>query len=408
MRRFNGFTSICSKIRLATVKTLAIAALVSGTLASAQTLTVLHTFNGTDGIFPNAPLLRDASGTLYGTTSSGGVAGDGTVFKLDRSGNFTTLYQFTGPDGMWPGGALILDSAGSLYGTTELGGANNGGVVFKVDSAGNETTLYTFGASATDGRQPLSGLIRDASGNLYGTTEVGGTGGAGTLFKLDGAGAETILHNFVGSSPDGQYPSGNMVLVQNRFYGTTSFGGASDMGTAFVVTTSGKEEVLFSFGGTTGESAYGGLVRGAGGYLYGASEFGGDLTCNAVSSGCGTVYKLDTKGNQTVLYSFLGVPDGDAPVDRLVSDQSGNLYGVTMYGGTGGCHPSPAKGCGIIFMIDPSGVETVLYEFPGKSQGNYPAGGLIRDAQGNFYGTTAEGGSGCNGEGCGVIFKFKP
>jgi uncharacterized repeat protein (TIGR03803 family) len=376
----------------------------------AQTLTVLHTFDGSDGQYPNAPLILDSAGNLYGTTPFGS-AGYGTIFKLVKAGNYRVLYSFVGSpnDGAYPEGGLLRDKQGTFYGTTWQGGTTNGGTVFKFDVSGKETALHNFVLNSTDGMWPYAGLIQDAKGNLYGTTSAGGISGGGIVFELESTGKEDVLFNFNGNMGNGMYPGGGSLLrTKGSLYGTTGFGGASNLGTVFALHKS-KATTVVNFGGAEGEFPFAGLIKDSAGNLYGTTQYGGDLTCHAQSSGCGTVFKLDAKGNETVLYSFLGSPDGDDVIAGLVSDKTGNLYGTTAYGGTGGCQNSPYQGCGTIFKIDPTGKETVLFNFTGGADGKYPYGGVIRDSKGNLYGTAAEGGGkGCGGSGCGTLFKLTP
>jgi uncharacterized repeat protein (TIGR03803 family) len=389
-----------------------VAAVVATGSAQAQTYTesVLHSFTGPpDGASPVAGLVRDAQGNLYGTTFVGGDpacgAGCGTVFKVDTTGNETVLYSFTfaGEDGYDPGG-LVRDAQGNLYGTTSAGGASGKGTVFKVDTTGKETLLYSFswaGGYGADGAYPL-GLVQDAQGNLYGTTTSGGDlacdgpYGCGTVFKLDTTGKETVLYSFTGGRDgDGEWPAAEPLLdAQGNLYGTTDGGGAYGFfGTVFKVDTTGKETVLYSFTPTGGDGSdpHAGLVQDAQGNLYGTTLIGGDLACNA-PSGCGTVFKVDTTGKETVLYSFTGTGgDGASPVAGLVRDAQGNLYGTTVYGGDLACNAP--SGCGTVFKVDTTGKETVLYSFTGTGgDGASPEAGLVRDAQGNLYGTTVGGG----------------
>lgn len=192
------------------------------------------------------------------------------------------MYNFTnGADG----GGVIFDSKGNLYGTASGGGTSGAGVVFKIAS-GNETALYTFTGGA-DGGTPLGNLILDSAGNLYGTTNVGGVDGAGVVFKVDPSGNETVLYTFTGGS-DGGYPAWVVLALDSdgNLYGTTSGGGASNAGVVFKVNPSGHETVLYSFtGGVDGDSPYTGVVRDAGGNLYGATDFGG-------ASGAGVVFEI--------------------------------------------------------------------------------------------------------------------
>ena len=277
--------------------------------------TVLYSFTGgADGANPHAGLVPDAQGNLYGTTYFGGdpacvsegTYGCGTVFKLDTSGNETVLHSFAGHpgDGANPEAGLVRDAQGNLYGTTLTGGSGGPelcsgvggcGTVFKLDTTSKETVLYSF-TGVPDGEEPDAGLVRDAQGNLYGTTYNGGASNLGTVFELDTTGKETVLHSFTGTGGDGSEPYGGLVLdAQGNLYGTTSFGGASGDGTVFELDTAGKETVLYSFTGTGGDGAYPSglvrLVRDAQGNLYGTTYEGGDLACDA-PYGCGTVFKL--------------------------------------------------------------------------------------------------------------------
>src|SRR5271157_1456393 len=330
--------------------------------------TVLYSFTGgADGAYPGAGLLRDAQGNLYGTTGQGGALacnapnGCGTVFKVDTTGKETVLYSFTGgADGSTPEAGLLPDAQGNLYGTTSQGGdpacTNGCGTVFKVDTTGKETVLYSF-TGLPDGASPTAGLVQDAQGNLYGTTSQGGdpacTNGCGTLFKVDTTGNETVLYSFTGTGGDGSEPYGGLVLdAQGNLYGTTSQGGdpacTNGCGTVFKVDTTGKETVLYSFtGGADGAIPYAGLVPDAQGNLYGTTSQGGDPAC---TNGCGTVFKVDTKGKKTVLYSFTGGADGAIPYAGLARDAPGNLYGTAQRGGNLAC-TGPTNGCGTVFKL---------------------------------------------------------
>ncbi len=390
-------------------------ALMMGFAASApsahgQTFTVLHSFKGgTDGEGPNGGVVRDAAGNLYGTTAHGGAFGNGTVFKLDTMGRETVLYSFTGgADGAFPLAGLIRDAAGNLYGTTEAGGdltCNGGsgcGTVFKLDTTGEETVLHSF--TGKDGTSPIAGVIRDAAGNLYGTTPQGGPFSSGTVFKLDTTGKETVLYNFTGGrgGTDGSYPDGALIRdAAGNLYGTTQLGGNYSFGTVFKVDSTGKETVLYRFyGGSNGLNPVGGLIMDKAGDLYGATE-GGGLFFD------GTVFKLSPVSSKPVLYSFAGRADGSLPVAGVIADTAGNLYGTTQYGGGVACF---GGGCGTVFKLDKTGKETVLHSFTGGADGAAPVAGLVRDAAGNLYGTAYSGGDGgsrCAG-GCGVVFKITP
>ena len=405
--------------------------------------TVLYTFTGgADGSSPNGVIL-DSSGNLYGTTQNGGASGAGVVYKLDTNGNETVLYSFTGgSDGSNPQAAVIRDAAGNLYGTTNNGGASGKGVVFKVSSSGTETALYSF-TGGSDGSNPQGPLIRDSAGNFYGTTNSGGASGVGVVFELDPAGNETVLYTFAGGiEPDGAYPAGNVIRDANgNLYGTAYWGGAANQGVVYKVDTSGQGTVVYSFPGPVdGQLPDTGVTRDAAGNLYGTAQWGGrygwgvvykldpsghdtvlhaftggadgstpyagvilDAECNVYgttqlggAANAGVVYKIDTAGHETVLYSFTGGTDGGKPVGGVIRDAARNLYGTTQSGG--------ASGAGVVFKLDPSGEETVLYTFTGGSDGANPNAGVIRDAEGNLYGTAEFGGA----SGAGVVFMVDP
>jgi len=397
--------------------------------AGAQTITILQSFQygSANGATPRTGLIRDAAGSLYGTTSFGGDTtcdsgtGCGTVFKIDPSGNETVLYSFHGsPDGAWPAGNVIRDAAGNLYGTTNGGGAgcSQCGTVFKLSPAGAETVLHSF-TGGTDGYQPIGGLVPDHEGNLYGVTASGGSTncyfgfGCGTVFKVDAHGVETVLYAF-GEAPDASNPAAGLIRDSaGNLYGTTFLGGdasckspygSEGCGAVFELSASGVESVLYRFtGGADGSlpgSGGNGLVRDQQGNLYGSTLEGGDLSCiygDAV--GCGTVFKIDSSGTETTLYAFTGgrgrAKYGAAPNAGLILDP-GNLYGTTEEYG--------AFGQGTIFRLDSAGNFTGQYSFTGEPSGGLPLGSLLRDAQGDLYGTTEEGGA----DGYGSVFKLAP
>ena len=182
---------------------------------------MLYSFKGgtTDGANPVVSrLIRDSSGNFYGTTSGGGTSGKGVVFKLALTGKETVLHNFKGgtTDGAVPSAGLIRDSAGDLYGTTLYGGASNKGVVFKLALTGKETVLHSFKGAPTDGENPASRLIRDSSGNFYGTTQAGGASNNGVVFKLALTGEETVLHSFKGGTADGAVPFAGVIRDSSR------------------------------------------------------------------------------------------------------------------------------------------------------------------------------------------------
>lgn len=320
------------------------------------------------------------------------------------------LYSFTGaPDGAAPEAALVRDAHGNLYGTTVYGGnpscivgAGGCGTVFQVDRTGKETVLHTFGGTG-DGGLPYAGLLRDPSqGDLYGATFSLGTSGKGIVFKLDASGNETVYHNFTGSGGDGAGPIGGVVGdTQGNHYGTTVNGGnlacydSQDgdygCGTVFKVDTTGKLTPLYTFMGAGGDGAnpQATLAIDNQGNLYGTTTYGGNNSACSIGGtlGCGTIFKVDSSGNETVLYRFNGAPDGAYPEGGLLRDVQGNLYGTTAGGG--------ASYRGTVFKLDTSGHETILYSFTGAGgDGAYPYYVvLVSDGQGNLYGTTSSGGS---------------
>jgi uncharacterized repeat protein (TIGR03803 family) len=300
---------------------------------------IVYSFAGPpDAGNPAGNLVRDAAGNIYGATVWGGVSNSGAVFKVDATGQESVLYSFQGGsvDGANPEGGVIEDSAGNLYGTTAGGGsflgcANYGcGIVFKIDASGNETMLYGFTgdtqSGGIDGANPWSTLLRDAIGNLYGTTTLGGTSGFGTIFKVDSSGNETLLHNFAGA--EGAYPYAGLIAdTSMNLYGTAYEGGTSHVGTIFKMDKTDTVTLLHSFGGgTDGAFPSAGVVRDSAGNLYGITTQGGPADV-------GTVFKFDTGGNETVLHSFSGGKQGMAPEAGVTLDKAGNIYGTTYYGG---------------------------------------------------------------------------
>ena len=274
-------------------------------------------------------LVKDAAGNFYGT-SGGGAFDQGAVFVVNRAGEEKVLYSFTGAngDGALPNAGLIQDAAGNLYGTTQAGGAFDQGTLFVVSKSGHEKVLHSFTRDNGDGANPQGTLVQDAANNLYGTTWAGGTFDLGTVFVANRAGEEKVLYSFTGPDGDGANPNGGLVRdAAGNLYGTTGAGGAVRLGTVFVVSPSGEEKVLHSFGGSgDGEHPNGGLVRDAVGNLYGT-------TSSSNSETLGTVFEVNNAGEEMVLYGFLGGVDGANPRGGVIRDATGNLYGTTFFGG---------------------------------------------------------------------------
>jgi uncharacterized repeat protein (TIGR03803 family) len=377
--------------------------------AQAQTYSVLYSFKDSpDGSFPTATLARNARGNLYGTTSAGGYSRRGVVFRLTPGGKQTVLYRFKAkPDAKQPTTGLVADTAGNGYGTTEAGGTYGYGTIYKLDhQTAKETVLYSFGGGSigTGGRKPMAGLTADADNNMYGTTSVGGnincTHGCGTVFKMDTASNVTTLYEFAGGT-DGSNPVGGVVLdAAGNVYGTTELGGAYNWGTIFKLDTAGNETVLYSFtGGADGLEPNGGLVWDTAGNLYGTTGGGGDPPCTSNPTfGCGVVFQFNPTTNLlSTLHGFTGSPDGDEPAAGVVVDPMGNVYGTTPVGGS--------FGQGAVYEVDATGVESVVYSFSSSgAEGARPFGGLILDSAGNLYGTASAGGPYY----AGVVFEIAP
>jgi uncharacterized repeat protein (TIGR03803 family) len=437
-----GFAALCAALIMA----------APAGASAAPVETVLHAFTGypSDGAYPYAGLIADSKGNLYGTTNVGGASycsggGCGTVFALSPPASAggawtkTVLHSFGGNDGSSPQAGLIVDSKGNLYGTTNVGGASNAGTVFKLAppaSAGGawtETVLYSF-MGGSDGSNPVAGLIFDASGALYGTTSHGGPGcapnyapqGCGTVFKLTppasagGAWTETVLYGFRAS--DGWYPAGGVIFDNSgALYGTTGAGGTLNVGTVFKLTPPASvggdwsHTVLYNFTGyqaglpssnPDGAGPSSSLIFDNSGALYGTTQIGG-------TSGRGTVFKVTPPASaggawtETVLYTFMGSSDGGNPQAGLISNASGALFGTTYHGGIGCVMEFMPPGCGTVFKLAPPAsaggawTETALYSFAGGTDGAFPYAGLIADSMGNLYGTTLSGGT----SGQGTVFE---
>ena len=403
-------------------------AFVATVAEATPTENVLYNFKykSTKGANPNAGVIRDAAGNLYGTTMLGGVFNYGTVFELSpkAGGGWTekVLHSFRGQkngDGTDPWGSLIFDAAGNLYGTASGGGACGWGIAFELVPQANgnwtEKILHNFGCGS-DGAEPLVGLVFDTAGNLYGTTYYGGTSscndgngtGCGVVFELTpqtgGGWTETVLYNFSASGGDGTYPEASLLLdAAGNLYGTTTSGGAYTFGTAFeLIPESGRwtEQIMHSFDGNHGSDPMGNLIFDASGNLYGA-------TAGGVPNGS-TVFKLTPNAGggwkETVLYYFNTSVDGAYPAG-VIFDKTGNLYGTTLGGGSDTCF----LGCGVVFELTRKAgggwKEKVMHRFTKNGKdGENPSCIPVFDSAGNLYGTTQNGGTYVEG----TVFKIKP
>jgi uncharacterized repeat protein (TIGR03803 family) len=377
-------------VGLTAVAVVVLTVLCAANRANAQQEKVLHNFinQGDDGFYPLDSLVFDSAGNLYGTTASGNSHGYyGTVFELmpNGSGGWIKknlhLFSNNGVDGVGPYAGVVFDATGNLYGTTEQGGTYGvgnfaGGTVFELQPAAGgtwiEKVLHNFG-SGTDGFNPTGGLVFDAAGHLYGTTYAGGAYGRGTVFELvptpAGGWSEKVLHSFKNDNADGNYP-------------------------------------------------YSSLAFDTAGNLYGTTAYGGAYACAIDIYGCGTVFEMKpTPGGgwtEKVLHSFTrNGADGVFPRSSLIFDSTGNFYGTTVEGGTGtGCNDG-GYGCGTVFEFSPTAgggwAEKILYSFLDNGQdGYYPYASLVLDASGDLFGTTSTGGSANSfAYGGGTVFELK-
>ncbi|WP_395741348.1 choice-of-anchor tandem repeat GloVer-containing protein [Prosthecobacter sp.] len=350
------------------------------------------------GTSPQSGLTLANDGYFYGVTNTGGSINTGTAFRMSQGGTMTTLSHFygtanNGVDGNGPQGALIQGPNGNLYGTTNTGGTTNSGTIFMITPDGTRTTLVNFTGSTgvALGAGSVSKLTLGLDGNFYGTTTGGGTtSGNGTVFMMTPAGVFTTLINFTGTSGAnlGTSPRGLMLANDGNFYGLTNTGGTAGLGTIFKMTPAGVLTTLVSFTGTTGAALGSGpnctLVQGVDGNLYGTTVTGGTLNL-------GTVFVCTPTGTFTCLVQFSGTVApalGSSPKGALVQLSDGNFYGTTTTGGTAG-------GNGTFFQMTPAGVLTTLVNFTGTTgtaPGNGPQGALALGVDGSLYGTTSGGG----------------
>lgn len=371
---------------------------------------VLYTFQGGDDCAAYGTLTFDPSGNLYGT-ALGAFGSNGEVFELVRGSNGwseSVLHSFSGNDGIAPEGGLVRDAAGNLYGTTSRGGTSDRGTVYEVSQTSGgwtQTVLYSF-TGGNDGASPEGALALDAAGNLYGAATFGGASNNGAVFKLtpaSGGWTLSTLYSFTGGNDGGQPLGGVMLDPAGNVYGTASQVNNGDAGVVFKVAPSASgwtESTLYSFtNGNDGGDPEGPLTRDASGALYGTGNGGG-------TGNSGVVFKLHPGINappslpaawaENVLYSFSGGDDGNGANTGVVFDQAGNLYGVSSQGGSGGF--------GVVYKLTPGSPgwsQSVLYAFTGGADGGFPESTVVLDSTGNIYGTTVAG-----GQRCGVVYQI--
>ena len=377
-------------VAAATILGLTAAVSLPATSARAQDVpTVLHAFTGgaTDGASPVGALILGPDGAFYGTTTYGGTARNGTVFRLAADGTFSVLYSFGGGlSGGEPTAALVLGADGNFYGTTQFGGAYNEGTLFQVTPAGGEAVLVDFGGDF--GAQPVSSLVQDAAGNFYGTTQFGGTYGDGTVFQYTATGSFNVLYAFGGD--DGVQPISALAFgPDGNLYGTTEYGGYYDNGTVFQITTTGSLTVLHDFRNGDGVSPQGALTLLPGSTtFYGTASEGG-------ANGYGTVFEITTAGTFTKLHDFTGA-DGNYSQAALTYASDGNFYGTTFNGGT-------LQGNGTLYELTPAGGFTSLADLT-LATGENPAAPLLQGADGALYGTAYSAGN--TGFNDGTVFRL--
>ncbi len=373
-------------------------------------LTTLANFNGASGQFPNAGLIADAAGDLFGTTTTGGAYGYGAVFELvnNGGGGYTpvTLLSFSSTPGVaGSDSGVIADAAGDLFGTIHSGGAAGDGAVFElVNNGGAYTPVTLLSFNGANGALPFAGLIADAAGNLFGTTASGGANGDGTVFEIAKAGAgyastPTTLFSFNGANGTGPV-NGLTADAAGDLFGTTPSGGVGGDGTVFELVNNGRgvytPVTLLSFNGADGRFASS-LITDADGNLFGTTSSGG-------AYGYGTVFELVNNGGgytPVTLLSFNGA-DGANPSGGLIADAAGDLFGTT---GEGGAYSAPGLLRGTVFELVNNGggsyTPVTLLSFDGANAAG-PVGGLFADAAGDLFGATAGGGA----AGDGIAFEI--
>jgi uncharacterized repeat protein (TIGR03803 family) len=348
--------------------------------------TTLYNFTADDGSGTEAALVQGSDGYFYGTASSGGSKGLGTVFKISANGTLTSLYSFTGgDDGSSPGTALVEGPDGYFYGTTFGGGTNDAGTIFGINSTGVYTNLYVF-SGGNDGGGP-NGLVRGSDGYFYGTTRYGGTDPFGTVFQITTNGTLTSLYSFTNGN-DGFDPLSALVQGNDGyFYGTTGDSGPIgpfNPGSVFKISANGMLTTLYTFPGAVGIPS---LVQGTDGTVYGTTNGSG-------TQGVESIFEITPSGTLDTLYSFPGSNDGSTSLSALMQGNDGCFYGTTIQGGL--------YYAGTVFRIDTNGALTSLYSFTDGNDGGYPQAALVQGSDGSFYGTTSGGGE----NGAGTVFRL--
>jgi uncharacterized repeat protein (TIGR03803 family) len=350
---------------------------------------------------PLAALVLGSDGAFYGTTGNGGAKSRGTVFRVTEAGASTLLYSFgtTTGDGSTPKAPLIEGTDGNFYGTTSVGGDSDKGVAFMISPTGTYNRLHSFGAPGNhDGANP-NGLVEGSDGNFYATTNLGGTNNLGAIVQITPAGVATVVYSFgTNGNTDGSFPQAALVQgsTDQIFYGTTTYGGTNSKGTVFSFTLGGVETVLYSFGSDNdrdGAVPNAVLFQGNDGNYYGTTYIGGPYNR-------GTVFSVTPQGNETQLYAFMGDGgvggsiDGAYPLNGVIQGSNGDFFGTTNNGG--------AFNVGTVFRLVPGGAESLVYSFngaavlAGSQDGAYPEG-VVQASNDALYGVAYEGGANFQG-----------
>jgi uncharacterized repeat protein (TIGR03803 family) len=377
--------------------------------APLTTFAVVYNFaGGADGGSPSdSGLTLTSTGSFYGTTYYGGANGYGTVYEMNTSGAIHVIHSFDETDGENPNAGVVLNSQGSLFGTTSYGGKYGYGVVFKVEAVSGFPfrVLHNF-TGGSDGGVPTGGVAIDASGNIYGTAMMYGDGGAcqglgcGVLWEFSSAGTFSVLHTFLGAADGGEPYSGPTLSSTGILWGTTLVGGdttacTNGCGIVYGYSIALQElDIVHEFQDYDGAYPYAGITEDSSGNFWGTTYGGGVGNC---TDACGEIFKIASDGSFSVVYSFTGGTDGGAPISNVVLDTSGNIYGTTLEGGGTGCG---GQGCGVVYGASIAAPIHVLHAFTGGADGGQPLAGLaVRGSL--LYGTTSIGGSG----GAGVAFR---
>ena len=383
--------------------------LVRSFIASAEgatNFTTIFAFNGTNGQAPEAPLIQGSDGNFYGTAMEGGIYTNyGTIFQVTPDGIFRNLHSFDLTNGAYPEAGLTQGADGYLYGTAYSGGTYGDGVVYRMSTNGTFTVLAPF-LYDTDGYEPNAVLLPETNGNFYGMTMFGGSNSLGSIFSITPSGMVTTLASFNGTNGAWPYVGGLIRGADGNFYGTIPTGGIgfdssdyySGFGTVFKMTPEGQLTTLALFNGTNGAFPVGLLVQGLDGCLYGTTCNGGIGFDGEQYSGNGTVFKITTNGSLSTLVMFNDLGNGANPFAGLCLGTDGNFYGTTQQGGTN--YPPNPDG-GTVFQMTPNGTLTTLVSF-NYNDGSYPMGGVVQGSNGDFYGTTTEGST----NGFGGIFRL--